>query len=82
MLKHLASETAKRDQKAIYGAPRDVLGCSGPSVGCINGVLASLAVTEFMLAVTGVRPANRLLRYRADLGIVTRTTDLSSSDCY
>jgi len=80
--KHLTSETGRRDEEAIYGAARSALGGSGPSVGCINGVVASLAVTEFMLAVTGIRPANRLLRYRADLAVVTRSTDPPPADCY
>jgi len=80
--KHLASESGKLDEEAIYGAARTALGGSGPSVGSINGVVASLAVVEFMLAVTGIRPANRLLRYRADIGTITRSSDAPLAGCY
>jgi len=45
-------------------------------------VVASLAVVEFMLAVTGIRPANRLLRYRADIGTITRSSDAPLAGCY
>ncbi|HMS80297.1 MAG TPA: SulP family inorganic anion transporter, partial [Burkholderiaceae bacterium] len=44
--------------------------------------VASLAVVEFMLAVTGIRPANRLLRYRADIGTITRSSDPPLVGCY
>lgn len=79
----LASEATRRDQRASYGVPRTVLGHSGPSVVCINGVLTSLAVTEFMLAVTGIRRPERLLTYRGHLhGVVTTSRDQPVAGCY
>jgi hypothetical protein len=48
----------------IYGISKDVLEDNGPSVSPINGVVAALAATEFMAAVTGLRKATRLLEYR------------------
>ena len=36
-----------------------------------NGVVASLAVTEFMLSVVGIREPNRLLTYHGRTGKVT-----------
>ena len=36
-----------------------------------NGVVASLAVTEFMLSVAGIREPNRLLTYHGRTGKVT-----------
>jgi molybdopterin-synthase adenylyltransferase len=73
------------DQRAIYdktyGLNPDALGDSGPSVVSLNGAIASLAVTEFMLEVTGIRRANRLLTYRAHLGGVTTGFVEGRSDC-
>lgn len=68
--------------RRIYGIDRDLLKGTGPAVVSINGVVASLAVTEFMVAVTGLRePATQLI-YRAERGIVRRSTDQPSPDCY
>ncbi len=39
-----------------------------PSVVCLNGVVASAACMEFMVAVTGLRPANRWLEYDGTTG--------------
>lgn len=79
----LGGDRRRRDEEAIYGVARSALHRSGPSVVCINGVVASLGVTEFMLAVTGVRPPERLLTYRGDLGsVVLRNRDEPPSGCY
>jgi hypothetical protein len=48
----------------------------------INGVVASLAVTEFSVAVADLRRPHTLLTYRADLGRVTVTGDAAPPDCY
>ena len=69
-------------QAEIYGISRDLLDDAGPSVVSINGVVASLAVTEFMLGVTGVREPNRLLTYHGRTGKVTVSTDSPAPDCY
>ena len=73
---------ARRDQEAIYGIRREDLDQVGPSVVSINGVVASLAVTEFMLNVTGVRPPKRLLTYRGQMGIVTVKNAEPAPSCY
>jgi ThiF family len=78
----LGGPGAQRDREAIYGVDRAHLGRSGPSVVSINGVVASLAVTEFMLHVTGIREAHRLLVYRGQLGKVTVSGDQPRPDCY
>jgi hypothetical protein len=54
----------------------------GPSVVSINGVVASLAVTEFAVAVAKLRRPHTLLTYRADLGRVTVTGDAAPEGCY
>lgn len=53
-----------------------------PSIVSINGVVASLAVTEFMLTVTGIREPNQLLTYHGRTGKVTVSTDSPAADCY
>ena len=78
----LAGPTAQRDRDAIYGVARRHLRRAGPSVVSINGVVASLAVTEFMAAVTGLRPAHRQVTYRGQLGKATVCTDAPRPDCY
>jgi molybdopterin/thiamine biosynthesis adenylyltransferase len=78
----LAGPEERRRRAEIYGVPRELLDNIGPSVVSINGVVASLAVTEFMLAVTGVRPPNRLLTYQGRTGKVTVSVDEPAKDCY
>jgi molybdopterin/thiamine biosynthesis adenylyltransferase len=51
-------------ENQIYGISKEVLKQEGPSVSPINGVVAALAATEFMVAVTGLRNPTRLLEYR------------------
>jgi len=78
----LGPDAARKERDKIYGLHRNVLGQTGPSVVSINGVVASLAVTEFMVEVTGVRRANRLSTYRGDLGKVFVSVDAPSPDCF
>jgi hypothetical protein len=78
----IAGELAAKDRDAIYGVERGLLDLVGPSVVSLNGVVASLAVSEFMLGITGIRVPSRLLIYRGDLGKVTVKTDPPHADCY
>jgi hypothetical protein len=48
----------------------------------VNGVVASLAVTEFLAFVTGLRPVIPFLSYRGDLGRINKSNDLPQPDCY
>lgn len=68
--------------KRIYGVDRDKLAQAGPSVVSINGVVASLAVTEFMVWATGLRPPVRQLTYLASQGTLRRSADQGIPDCY
>jgi molybdopterin/thiamine biosynthesis adenylyltransferase len=79
---YLMSPHAQTDEKAIYGIPREYLGQTGPAVVSINGVIVSLAVTEFMVMIVGLRPSNRLLQYYGHRGIVNKSVDEPSPDCY
>lgn len=82
----LALSTMEPEQREadrrIYGVPSDELDGTGPMVVSINGVVASLAVTEFMAWVAGLRAPKPHLVYRGDLGMVTTRTDERRDSCY
>jgi hypothetical protein len=66
----------------IYGVERGALAGTGPMVVSLNGVVASLAVTEFMVFVTGMRaPAGQLI-YRGETPVVRRVVDDPEPGCY
>ncbi len=65
----MTDEQRDADDK-IYGVERDALDDGGPSVVSVNGVVASLAVTEFMAWRTGLRAPVGYLNYRGDRGTV------------
>lgn len=74
------------DQRAaherIYGVRANALDGTGPMVVSINGIVASLAVTEFMAHITGLRAPMPHLIYRGDQQIIRRSVDEPESDCY
>lgn len=77
----MTPEQRATDQ-AIYGVDRSLLGAGGPSVVSVNGVVASLAVTEFLALVTGLREPVGQLMYYGHRGIVTSPEECDSSNCY
>lgn len=66
----------------IYGIERDALDVGGPSVVSVNGVVASLAVTEFMAWRTRLRPPVGYLNYRGDRGTVGSRADPERAYCH
>jgi molybdopterin/thiamine biosynthesis adenylyltransferase len=78
----LESEAARRDRAKIYGVDAGLLDDGGPSVVSINGVVASLGVTEYMVATTGIRVPHRLVEYRGNLGTVAVRREAEKRDCY
>jgi molybdopterin-synthase adenylyltransferase len=72
----------RQADERIYGVARGALRGPGPSVVSVNGVVASLAVTEFMVHITGLRAPAAQLTYRADLGTVTKSLDQPAEGCY
>jgi molybdopterin/thiamine biosynthesis adenylyltransferase len=66
----------------IYGVDRAVLGDAGPSVVSINGLIASLAVTEFFVWRSGLRPPHTFLTYRGDRGMVGTRADPPREYCH
>ena len=79
--RQLAGPEGEEQRRAIYGVETALLGGGGPSVVSVNGVVASLAVTEFMAGVTGLREPTPLLTYRGWAGIVSKRAD-PLPDCY
>lgn len=78
---HFESSEAEANRESVYGVSREFLDETGPSVISIDGVIASLAVTEFVAMVTQLRQPKRLLNYRGHMGIVSATIDNPSSSC-
>jgi hypothetical protein len=68
--------------RRIYGVDARALERTGPAVVSINGVVASLAVTEFVAMVTGLRTPVPQLTYRADKGAVRPSYDRPAPGCY
>jgi molybdopterin-synthase adenylyltransferase len=64
------SREQRRARDASYGVGQDALGATGASVVSLNGVVASLALTELMVLVTGLRAPALTLRYLAHEGQV------------
>lgn len=77
---YLSTDAEKAGRAAIYGVPVDALRETGPSVSPINGVVAALAATEFMVAVTGMRKPQRLINYYGH--VPKLTTAKPKPDCY
>jgi len=78
----LSSPERREEEDNMYGVNRDALGETGPSVVSLNGLIVSLAVTEFMVWKTGVpRLPKRLLRYDGVRGIVNEPKDPPQLDC-
>ena len=80
--RYFADPRAREDHERIYGVPLGALDQSGPSVVSVNGTVASLAITEFMLGVAGIRRPKTLLKYYARDGRVTVSADMPASHCY
>lgn len=78
----LSNPDARRDRNALYGVDRDELDASGPSVVSLNGVIASLGVTELLCGVTGLRPATRFLNFRGHQSTVARRADAPPASCH
>jgi molybdopterin/thiamine biosynthesis adenylyltransferase len=80
--KYLASKEARRDQELIYGMDAAAFQNSGPSVVTLNGIIASLATTEFLVHVTNQRKINKKITYYGAQGVARKNSDLPPDDCY
>ncbi len=79
--RYFESEEQREREDAIYGIERNALDTRGPSVSTVNGVIASLAATEFMVAITGLRLPTRLQEYRGWESKVVVNNDSPNPDC-
>jgi hypothetical protein len=66
----------------IYGVERGALAGMGPMVVSVNGAVASIAVTECMVYVTGLREPAGQLTYRGDQQVIRRSLDVPEEGCY
>jgi molybdopterin/thiamine biosynthesis adenylyltransferase len=53
-----------------------------PAVVSLNGVIANLAVTEFLVMITGLREPYKYLHYKADRGMVSTRLYDRNPDCF
>ena len=77
----LGSEEERANRRRVYGIELDG-GGSGPSVVSLNGTIASIAITEFMVAITGLRSPVRLTTYYGEQGRFTKSLDAPKPGCY
>jgi len=77
-----STDAQLEEEKRTYGIRRGAVGETGPAVVSLNGILASVAVTEFLVEVTGIRSAYLHLEYKGMMGILTRDSTLPNFDCY
>jgi molybdopterin/thiamine biosynthesis adenylyltransferase len=78
----LATDAQREETERIYGIRRTALGGTGPAVVSVNGVVASLGVTELMREVTGMGTAKRHLEYRGQDGKVLVDTTAPPGECF
>jgi molybdopterin/thiamine biosynthesis adenylyltransferase len=76
------NQAHREDIANLYGLDPEEFGIAGPSVVSLNGIIASLAVMEFMSVTTGLRPGIRLLNYYGEQGILRISKDRGDEDCY
>lgn len=79
--RYIETPEQRQQEDAIYGIEKGALEHKGPSVSPLNGVVAALAATEFMVAVTGLRAPTRLQEYRGWLSKVMVSEDEPKPDC-
>ena len=80
--RYLSPAEMIENEAAVYGVKTSALAESGPSVVSVNGVVASLGVTAFMVLATGMQVPYTFQTYRGDRGIVTRKTVTAPEECY
>jgi len=82
----MARDSMSPDQREahdhIYGIARTALENTGPMVVSINAAVASIAVTEFMALVTGLREPFAHLNYLAHEQVIRKSLDPPEPGCY
>ena len=75
-------DAGREEHERIYGVRGDALHGTGPMVVSVNGLVASIAVTEFMAHITGLRPPIPNLIYRGEQQVIRRSNDPPEPGCY
>jgi len=76
----LESDKEKDCRQALgYGLGEKV---PSPAVISLNGIIAGLAVTEFAMLVTGLRPYNRKVTYKGMRGVFRESLDEKKDNCF
>lgn len=78
----LENPETRKDREDIYGLNKVEFHETGPSVVSINGIIASLAVIEFLVWATALRKPQKILTYRGNQSIVTINNKREIFDCY
>ncbi len=79
--KELGDPDFKNRIDEIYGVSHDDLDETGPSVVSINGVVASIAITEFVVGITSIRKPYYMQTYSGHMGIVTKRSEDNQGKC-
>ncbi len=74
-------ETQREERERIYGVGAEALAGTGPMVVSVNGAVASLAITEFIALVTGLREPVHHITFRGEMPFISRSTNDPGSDC-
>jgi len=84
-MSELAREQMTKEQREQrdrnYGLTPEEAGDSGPSVVTINGVVASLACTEALMHITGLRTPARQLTYLGQDSVVRKNNTQGDPQC-
>lgn len=75
------SDVQRAEHDRLYGLTAEEAGGSGPSVVTINGVVASLASTEALMFLTGLRQPARQLTYLGQDSVVRKNTTAGDPNC-
>lgn len=79
--RYMDTNEQRDGEDAVYGIDKGALEQKGPSVSPVNGVIAALGATEFMVAVTELRAPTRLQEYRGWESKVVVIKDEPRANC-
>lgn len=78
----LENSEAREDQEAVYGINKKYLRGGGPAVVSLNGIIASIAVNEFLVSIAKLRRPQVFLSYYGSRGIINERICAPDKACY
>jgi hypothetical protein len=81
MARESLSHELRKARDNSYGISVDALDGAGPAVVSVNGAVASLAITEFMLFVTELGTPPSVLNYYGERRMIRRSVDKPVPEC-